>query len=99
MLEAVLALQCGRQLDVDGAGVVDLDLDHAGFERLVEHPGDLEPGQPELLGDLDPGASFEVVAARDHRALEQLIRPHRSLSLGHCSRQAHPPLHITCNEH
>ena len=78
VLEAVLALQFGGQLDVDGARVVDLDLDHPGFDGLVEHPGHLEPGQAELLGDLDPGAPLQVVAAGDHRALEQLIGPHES---------------------
>jgi 6-phospho-3-hexuloisomerase len=75
VLQRVLALQGGRQLNVDRRGVIDLDLDHARFQGC-QHPGHLEPRQPELLCDLDPRASLQVRASRNHPALEKLVWSH-----------------------
>jgi len=63
-LQRLLAPQGGRQLDVDLRGVVDLDLDHARFEGFLQHPGHLEPGEPELLGDLNPDPPINRLVVR-----------------------------------
>jgi len=82
VFESELPLQLRGQLHIDGTGVVDGDLDHAGGQRFVEFTGHLEPGDAELLGDLDPRAAFEVVAARDDGALEQFVRTHPRAPFG-----------------
>jgi hypothetical protein len=57
-----------RQVDVDIGGGVDAEGHDAALDRLVEEPGDLEPGHLQLVGDVALGLAVEVVAARgdDH---------------------------------
>ncbi len=50
---------------IDRARALDLDLDDAAAARVLEQPGDLEPAQVELLGDVDLGGVVQVVATGD----------------------------------
>src|SRR6476469_619762 len=43
------------------AGQADLDPYQSVGQRLVEQPGDLEPAELQLVGDLDLGPSVDVV--------------------------------------
>ena len=47
--------------------VVDLDRDDALLAGLLQEPGDPEPADRELLGELGLGRVLEVVAARERR--------------------------------
>jgi hypothetical protein len=65
VLQSEPVLQPGRQLDVDLALMADLDAHQPAVACGVEQPGDLEPAQPELVGDLDLRTAVEVIAAGD----------------------------------
>ena len=73
VLQRVLALQGGRQLNFDRREI--LYLDRARFQGC-RHPGHLEPRQPETFCDLDPRACLQVIASRNHPALEKLVWSH-----------------------
>src|SRR5687767_5007781 len=52
--------------------MADLDAHEAALPGQVEQPGDLEPVEAELLGDLDLRAAVEVVATGDRRRQDDL---------------------------
>ena len=62
-------------VDVDGAGMADLDPDQTLLPRRLQQPGHLEPAEPELVGDLDLGPAVDVVPARDRCGQHQLGGP------------------------
>ena len=55
-------------------GMADLDPDQSGGQRLVEQPGDLEPADLQLVGDLDLGPSVDVVPPGHRRREDELRR-------------------------
>ena len=54
--EAQVFAEPAGQVGVDAARMADLDTDQPSGQRLVQQPGDLEPADLELVGDLDLGA-------------------------------------------
>jgi hypothetical protein len=65
--EAESVLQSTGQFEVDRPEIRDLDVHQADLPAELQQPGDLEPVQPQLVGDLDLGLALDVVATGDRR--------------------------------
>ena len=76
-------LQPAGQVDVDGTRVTDLDPHQTARARRLDQPGDLEPAELELLGDVDLGPAVDVVAPGDGGREHELGRPAVEVSLVH----------------
>jgi hypothetical protein len=94
VLEPESRAQLRRQARVQGPpGQADLDAHHPRVAGGVEQPGNPEPADAELVGDVDLGDALEVELARHPGGQDNLGRPIRRQT-GHALLQ---PCRSSCS--